>query len=139
MANPQPPTRYIDPAVISPFAFPDPSIQARPPIPWFDPTLNPIPPELPRRHSFSADDLESLVRFAADTEPWAQPRGQRTKAWNAILNKLQSEGRFKASSVTTIQNKLNALVAWQEVPLAPFDASHPLTLTARTQTLEMAV
>jgi len=125
MANPQLPTRYIEPAVIKPYAFPDPLVQARPPIPWIDPTLNPLPPDLPRCQLFSLDNLECLVSFVADAEPWAQPHGQRTKVWKVILDKLQSENRFKASSIATIQNKLNMLVAWQEVAPVPFEMSQP--------------
>jgi len=125
MANPQPPARYTDPAVIYPYAFPDASVQARPPIPWIDPTLNPLPLDLPQRQLFSPDDLEWLIRLAADAEPWAQPHGQRTKMWNVILNKLRSDGRFKTSSVTTIRNKLNTIVAWQEVPPVLYEMTQP--------------
>lgn len=113
--NPPPLTMYTKPVIIKPYTFPDPSCQARPPIPGIDPQLCPPPPDRTHRTKFSAEDLERLVRLAVDEEPWAKPRGQVTKSWNTILMKLQSEGRFRTSSITTIQNKLNGLLAWQEV------------------------
>ena len=64
---------------------------------------------------FSADDLERLVRLTAEELPWTKPRGQVTRAWENVLQQLQLEGRFETSSVTTLQNKINVLVAWQEV------------------------
>ena len=113
--NPPPLTMYTKPVIIKPYTFPDPSCQACPPIPGIDPQLCPPPPDRTHRTKFSAEDLERLVRLAVDEEPWAKPRGQVTKSWNTILMKLQSEGRFRTSSITTIQNKLNGLLAWQEV------------------------
>ena len=77
-----------------------------------DPQLNPPPPGHTQRSKFSAEDLERLVCLAAEEELWSKPHGQITSSWKGILKRLQSEGRFQTSSITTIQNKLNALVAW---------------------------
>lgn len=116
MSNPPLSTMYTQPAIIKPYAFPNPSCQARPPIPGIDPQLHPgSPPDHPRRVKFSAEDLKHLARLAAEEEPWAKPHGQIMKSWDMILRQLQSEGRFRTSSVSTLQNKLNTLVAWQEV------------------------
>lgn len=121
MSDPQQPaTPHTEPLVVRPYGFPDPSCQARSAsVLAIDPRLNPtlVPPGQPPRSKtkFSTDDLERLVHFAAEERPWTKPHGQITKSWKTILKKLQSEGRFKTSSVTTVQNKLNVLVAWQEV------------------------
>ena len=114
MSNCPSPAMFTQPSVIKPYAFPDPSCQARP-IHTIDPQLNVPPPSRNRRAKFSVEDLEWLVRLAAEKEPWAKPHGQIRNSWKEILDQLQSEGRFQTSSVTTIQNKLNALIAWQEV------------------------
>ena len=44
-----------------------------------------------------------------------KPHGQITRSWGEILDTLQSKGHFKRSSMTTIQNKVNALIVWQKV------------------------
>ena len=111
------PATYTEPAVIKPYAFPDASVEARPLIPWIDPALTAPPPGHTHRPKFTPEALERLVRIAAEVKPWTKPRGEITKAWNGILQDLQSEGHFTTSSVTTIQNKLKALIAWQEVLL----------------------
>ena len=110
-----PPPMYTKPAVIKPYAFPDTSVEACPPIPWIDPALTASPVSQTHRMTFSTKALEWLVCLATEVEPWAKPRGQVTKAWNGLLERLQLEGHFTTSSVTTIQNKLSALIAWQEV------------------------
>ena len=120
MQNTPPPTQHTEPLVVKPYAFPNPSCQARvASLLTIDPRLNPSasPPGPTHRTKFSAEDLEQLVRFAAKEEPWTKPHGQVTNSWRSILKDLQSEGRFQSSSITTIQNKLNALVAWQEVSI----------------------
>jgi len=112
-----PSTTYIEPVVIRPHAFPDPVSH---PIPAIDPQLNsPSSRRIPRT-SFSPEDLTRLVFVTAEEDPWAKPHGQITKTWNKVLEQLQSEGRFEMSSITTLQNKVNALIAWQEVCEIPF-------------------
>lgn len=116
MSNFSSPTTHTNPAIIKPYAFPNPSSWTHAtPIPAIDPRLNPSPPGRTRRTKYSAEDLEQLVRLAAEEEPWAKPHGQITNSWKEILERLQSEGHFQGSSLTTIQNKLNALLAWQRV------------------------
>ena len=111
-----PSTMHTEPLVIKPYTFPNPSCQAHlNPIPAINPQLNAPSPGQTHRTKFSGEDLEWLICLAVEKEPWAKPHSQVTKSWKAILNQLQLEGRFQTSSVTTIQNKLNALIAWQEV------------------------
>ena len=110
-----PPPTYTKPAVIKPYAFPNTSVKAHPPIPWIEPALTASPISQTRQTTFSTESLEQLICLAAEVKPRAKPCGQVTKAWNRVLEQLQLEGHFKTSSVTIIQNKLSALIAWQEV------------------------
>ena len=119
MSNPPSAATHTGPLVIKPYAFPDPSCQARvASVIAIDPQLNPTPapPSYTPQTRFSSDDLEHLVRIVAEEEPWAKPHSQVTKSWGAVLQRLQSKGRFQSSCITTIQNKVNVLIAWQEVP-----------------------
>jgi hypothetical protein len=109
---------HTNPLTVKPYSFLNPSCQARrTSILTIDPRLTPapVPPGPRHRTKFSGKDLERLVRFAAEEEPWTKPHGQVTNSWKTVLGRLQSEGWFKSSSPTTVQNKLNALVVWQEV------------------------
>lgn len=109
---------HTKPLVVKPYNFPNSSCQAHhASILAIDPRLAavPVPPGPHHKTRFLAKDLERLVHFAAEEEPWTKPHGQVTNSWKTVLVHLQSEGQFKSSSPTTIQNKLNALVAWQEV------------------------
>lgn len=135
MSNPPSPNLHTKPLVVKPYTFPDPSCQACvASILAIDPQLNPPPPGHTQRSKFSAEDLERLVCLAAEEELWSKPHGQITSSWKGILKRLQSEGRFQTSSITTIQNKLNALVAWQEVFSSFLRRLHLLTFAARIQT-----
>ena len=108
-----PPSTHTRPLIIKPYGFPD-TISQPAVVSAVDPGLDSMPRRLPKAR-FSSEDLERLVRFAAEEEPWAKPHGGRANAWKKILDRLQSEGRFQGSCTTTLQNKVNALVAWQEV------------------------
>ena len=116
MSNHPSPAISTQPSVIKPYTFLDPSCQARP-IHTIDPQLNVPPPSRNHRAKFSPEDLKWLVRLATEKEPWAKPHGQIRNSWKEILDQLQSEGHFQTSSVTTTQNKLSTLIAWQEVIL----------------------
>ena len=102
MSNAQLPA-YTPPAIVRPYRFPDPSPQARPPVPGIDPLIHPPPPSYTRRPRFTAEDLARLVRVAARKEPWKKPHGEIMKAWGEVLDALKLEGRFETSSAATIQ------------------------------------
>ena len=107
-------TAHTEPITIQPYTFPD-TISNPAVIPAIGPELNSPTHRLPETR-FSSDDLERLVWLVAEEEPWTKPHGERTNAWNRVLNQLQSErSGFEGTPITTLQNKVNALVAWQAV------------------------
>lgn len=107
MSN-SPTTTHTAPAVIKPYSFPTP-IRA------IDPLLSSSPPSRTTRTKFSEEDLERLVRFAAEEDPWEKRHGQIGEAWGRVLKRLQSENRFENSTISTLQNKVNNFIAWQKV------------------------
>ena len=109
---------YTAPFIIKPYSFPNPSTAQFPPaaVPAIDSQLSASPPaNSTSRTRFTAEEIERLVRLAAEREPWAEPRGKITESWKKLLKDLQSEGYFENSTYTTLQNKIKALVAWQKV------------------------
>ena len=111
---------HTTPFTVKPYSYPNPATAQFPPAPV--PAINPqltasIPTGRTPRSKFSSQDIERLICLAAEEEPWAKPHGNITKSWNKILKKLQSEGRFEHSTVTTIRNKVGALLTWQKVNL----------------------
>ena len=103
-----PPTMHTTPTVTKPYGFPTT-------IPAIDPWLSSSSPSRTTRSKVSGEDLEQLVRITAEEDPWGKPYGQITKAWERVLKQLQLEQCFKNSHVTTLQNKINCFIAWQEV------------------------
>ena len=94
--------------VIKPYAFPAL-------IPAIDPQLSSSPPTCGTRTRFTEEELDQLIRIAADEDPWKRPHGQVGPAWRRILACLQEQKKFEGSSITTLQNKVNAFIAWQKV------------------------
>ena len=113
MLSPLSPTMHTNLSIVKPYTFLNPLYQAHVTFAlMIDPQLNLPPPSCTHRAKFSTEDLEQLIHFAIEKEPWTKPHGQVMKSWGVILKQLQSEGCFKTSSFSIIQNKLNALVAW---------------------------
>lgn len=110
------PATHTNAAVIKPYSFLNTAMLLS--IPAIDPQLSSSPRAHTSRSKSSEKDLERLVRITVEEDPWMKPHGKAAKAWKDILEQLQSEQRFESSSVADIQNKVNALIAWQEVILS---------------------
>ena len=110
------PAMHTNAVVIKPYSFLNTAMLLS--IPAIDLQLSSSPHTHTSRSKSSEQDLEWLVRITVEEDPWMKPHGKAAKTWKDIIEQLQSEQCFESSSVTNIQNKVNALIAWQEVILS---------------------
>lgn len=58
-----------------------------------------------------------MVKLAADRNPWAAPHGQKSHAWQSILQALRDKGLCQDTSATVLHTRIDQMVDYQEVCL----------------------
>ncbi|EIN04907.1 hypothetical protein PUNSTDRAFT_138102 [Punctularia strigosozonata HHB-11173 SS5] len=91
-----------------------------PPPPPPPPQAPPSPTQLSQRSQkkprtrFTSGELYELAKKTVDVNPYGKPHGKVTQAWMQIAEHLHARGMFEHSSVQTIKNKMNAMVAYHQ-------------------------
>lgn len=75
---------------------------------------------------FNAPALDQLARIVVDINPYGARHGDKKEAWKRVLKAFQDAGFCAMTSLETMKNKVNAMLAYHDVRFVPF--IHPFTL-----------
>lgn len=67
---------------------------------------------------FNAPALDQLARIVVDINPYGARHGDKKEAWICVLQAFQAAGFCPTTSLETMKNKVNAMLAYHDVRVA---------------------